>query len=643
MYFTYYSGYTTVRSSGGDDIIGNSDDIITRYTFDQEGRVKSTYSTDYLGTTIYGAPAGVYESQDNVKNNLKTTVVVGGSASTYLMNGGFENSTRTAADYWTKSSDNIQYYIQNVTEGSEKAANFIINDYISDSISQYAFLKAGKYTLSAAIYTYNCVNVSLFMRAESLTNSSHVFVEEIPLNEYYASDQSLFASMTFDVSNLTTNGGENFKISFFVESGDVHADNTGVYVSIDNVMLEKNIGASNYSMVQCGNFEGSAINSSGTTITSTSNFWSSQSGGVTTTTSAAPFDRVAYVSGEITKDKYIKQTAYTAPSTYLNDYDEGYFSSFRSTTYLVSGFAKGTGQVHSENSHFSLRVDVSYYQGSGNVDLVDTYRFDFETDCKDWQFVYGSIKTRDYHLVRKIDVYCEYSYQPGGLAYFDEIAIYKNCDDSVVNYFYYENGLLWRKESGYHTEIYEYGNNKQLTRVANNRGKLTDYIYDSNGVTVDHEIEYTFEKNGSRLYPYASADPDSVIVKTPVTKTQYEYNAYGQMTSSSTFEAVYSGSNVVAKSGTEYVTTGNTYETTAGSHIFGALLREDDNLYIWTRYYYDPTNGRLLAVINQDEGTGTCYTYDAIGNVTSVLPATYTSATAYSPVTSSNSVDYTYN
>jgi len=168
-------------------------------------------------------------------------------------------------------------------------------------------------------------------------------------------------------------------------------------------------------------------------------------------------------------------------------------------------------------------------------------------------------------------------------------------------------------------------------------------VYASNGVSVDHEIVHTFTYDNSTIYPYLDANPDSLIDKTPVTKTQYEYNMYGQMTSSSTFEVVYSGSNIVAKNGTNYVTTANAYETTAGSHIFGALLREDDNRSIYTRYYYDQTNGRLLAVINQDEGTGTCYTYDAIGNVTSVLPAKYVSATSYSPVTSSNSVDYTYN
>ena len=43
------------------------------------------YSTDYLGTKIYDTTSGVYESQDNVKNNLKTIVTVGGSTSNYLL------------------------------------------------------------------------------------------------------------------------------------------------------------------------------------------------------------------------------------------------------------------------------------------------------------------------------------------------------------------------------------------------------------------------------------------------------------------------------------------------------------------------------------------------------------------------------
>lgn len=644
MYYSYYNGYTTVRSSGGDDVYGNTDDIITRYTFDREGRVKSMYSTDYTGSQIYGASSGVYESQDNVKNNLKTTVVVGGSTSNYLLNGGFEKSTNDAADYWVRSSSNVHYYYSYDTNGGAKAADFTITDYSSDSISQYTFLKSGDYTLSASINTFNCKNVKLFMKAESLSNTSNVYIEEIPVNEYYASGQVAFGTMNFSAGSYTS-GGENFKISIYVEAGNVTEEDGGASITIDNVMLEENIGASNYSLIQYGNFEKFAIDSSGTYLSNAAYFWADQDGTLTRGSASAPFGYVGYISGEITRDKYLKQTVYTAPDYYLSEYDSeyGYSSYSQDKTYVISGFAKGTGQIHGSNSNFALRVDVSYYQGSGNADLVDTYRFDFETDCTDWQFVSGSINSRDGYLVRKIDVYCEYSHQPGGTAYFDEIAFFESCDDSVVNYAYYENGLLWVKESGYYTEIYEYNDDKQITRVANNRGQITDYVYDSNGVTVDHELVYTFKNGSSKIYPYLNADPDSVITKTPVTKTQYEYNAYGQMISSSTFEVVYSGSSIVTKSGTEYVTTANTYETTAGSHIFGALLREDDNRYIYTRYYYDQTNGRLLAVINQDEGTGTCYTYDAIGNVTSVLPAKYVSNTSYSSVTNSNSVDYTYN
>ena len=644
MYYSYYSGYTTVRSSGGDDVYGNTDDIITRYTFDQEGRVKSMYSTDYSGTKIYGASSGVYESQDNVKNNLKTTVVVGGSTTSYLLNGGFEKHTGSEFDWWEKTSDNVCLNSSFAADGGSSGVQFLVEDNTSDSISQYTFLKTGEYTLSASIYSFNCKDVRIYMKAESLSDPDNVFIEQIPVNQYATNGKESFASMTFEAGSYGTSGGENFKISFHVECGEISDDETSVY--LDNVMLEKNNCASKYNMIQYGNFEKFSIDPDGTYLGNGAYFWVDHENVLRRASTSAPFGYAGYVSGDITEERYIKQTVYTASDYDLGAYDglgDLPYDSVRSRTYVVSGFAKGMGQAHGTNSRFALRVDVSYYLGSGYDDHVDTYRFDFETDCTDWQFVSGSVKTREGYLVSKIEVYCEYSHQPGAYACFDEVAFFESCDDSVVNYTYYENGLLRVKESGYYTEVYEYNDDKQMTRIANNRGQIRDYVYDENGVTVDHEIEYTFTLNGSRGYPYLHDDPDSVITKTPVIKTQYEYNAYGQMTSSSAFEVEYSGTEIVEKSSTEYVTTDNTYETTAGSHIFGALLREDDNRDIYTRYYYDQTNGRLLAVLNQDEGTGTCYTYDAIGNVTSVLPATYVSNTSYSSVTNSNNIDYTYN
>ena len=56
--FVYYSGYTMVRASGKDDVYGNTDDVVTNYMFDGEGRVISSYSSDIGRTDIYGVANG---------------------------------------------------------------------------------------------------------------------------------------------------------------------------------------------------------------------------------------------------------------------------------------------------------------------------------------------------------------------------------------------------------------------------------------------------------------------------------------------------------------------------------------------------------------------------------------------------------
>ncbi len=356
MSFAYYDGYTIIRSSGSDDLYGNTDDIYTRYTFDKEGRVKSMYSTDCSQTQIYGASSGVYEKQDNVKNNLKTTVVVGGSVSNYLLNGGFEDVSNNNASFWEKSS-NVRYSMSRADNGGKKWAYFDIADNTSDSINQYTFLKEGEYTLSASINIFECENVKLYMQAESLSNSEKPYIEEVPINEYYASGDDSFASMTFSVGNCIS-GGDNFKISFYTVAGDVSEN---AYISVDNVMLERSNGASNYSMVQYGNFEQFAINANGNYLGNETSFWVNQDGGFTRTSTSAPFGSSGYISGEITRDKYLKQTVYTASSSELDEYD--YYGGYpynQTKTYVISGFAKGTGQVNSSNSKFGLRVDVSY-------------------------------------------------------------------------------------------------------------------------------------------------------------------------------------------------------------------------------------------------------------------------------------------
>ncbi len=71
-------------------------------------------------------------------------------------------------------------------------------------------------------------------------------------------------------------------------------------------------------------------------------------------------------------------------------------------------------------------------------------------------------------------------------------------------------------------------------------------------------------------------------------------------------------------------------------------MTETDPLGHTTKYFYDSTNGELLAQINVDEGNGYVYEYNEWGVLESVMPATG-SATSYSGITNAESVSYNYN
>ena len=638
----YYDGYTEFRGSGSDDLYYTTDDLITRYTFDEEGRTVSVWSTDYGKTQVYGAATGEYEKNDKVRNNLKSQTTVGGSPTNYLLNGGFERvNSNSDALYWNETANVLFNSISAEDDGGQHQAYFTAQNGVTDSIVQNVRLPKGTYTLSMSVNTYRCENVTVQVRARSLSDSAHDFSEDVPVNDFYASGTAQPFSMTFDAADENS-GYEYFEISISVTGGYIGTSGE-VSVGIDNVMLEESIGYSSYSMVEMGNFEMTSLNASGTAyVEHGTDFWQDQSNTLVRTSAVAPFGYAGQVNGSISEERYIKQRVYTASAQVLTDYDEFYVTT-PVTTYLVSGFAKGTGQVHSPHSVFGLRVDITYYNGSNSTDSVESTTFCFQDDCTDWQFVSGSVSTEEYRCVKAIDVLCVFARQPGGYALFDDIAFSLNNDDSVIRYGYYDsgdlNGLLHVKETSWYTEVYEYNSDRQLIRVANNRGELYDYTYAVNGVDVSTETYYTFTP---RTYPYLSSDPDSHITKTPKLRTTYTYNNYGQVTNTSTCEVEYNGSGaVVNKTGTKYMTSSSQYQTTTGSKIFGALLLETDTLGRQIRYYYDSVKGYLLASVNVGSGTGTCYYYDALGNLENVYPCSY-DGSLYDPDLSSEFVCYFY-
>ncbi|MGM9642995.1 MAG: DNRLRE domain-containing protein, partial [Eubacteriales bacterium] len=642
----YSNGYTEARISGTNDEYGDADDIITRYIFDNNGRAVGIYSTDSNKSTLYGATAGEYQKAEKVKNNLKTSTAVGGSATNYLLNGGFDTiNSSTSAPYWTTTSSRVTYFsIGNTLDAT--CAYFTPAANTTDTLTQYTKLPVGTFTLSMSVSTVNCTGVRVFVDVASSSAGVNT-TEEISINEQYASGFPYSFSMTFD------NNVDNAIYSVTIRVVGGSFSDTDKNVSIDNVMLEKNIGNSSYSLVQMGSFDAFAVNSTGTPTATVGSYWQASSGTATVTASGnSLFGNAARVEGSINSEQYLKQRIYTANAGILNAYDEDAAYPNEATTFTLSAFALGTSQAYNNNSHFRIRVNVYYYEGSGNTDTVETKDFNFTNDNHDWQFICGSFTTREGGCVHYIDVICEYSYQPGGYALFDNIAVTESSAGSVVDYEYYDNstptleGLLRKRKSGFNSEYYEYNSDRLITRIANNRGEIVDYTYASNGVDIVSEIYYAFTNGTGRFYPYLMPDPDAAIVKTPKYRTDYSYDDYGLLLSTQTYALT---ASLSCDTSEKYISTSATYLTESGSMLFGAILSTTDNLGRQTKYFYNTSSthslGDLMAVVNVSEGTGTCYTYDAIGNILTVQPCTYSEdedSAAYTAVSGEENITYGY-
>lgn len=651
--YSYNVGYTDVKNTGNDDILGTTDDIYTRYALDENGRSRSVYSYAKSGTEIYSAVTGKYETQANVKNNLKERTDFGGNAVNFLLNGDFEeNSSLTSFSHWTLSGG---------VSGEEGSSVFGEDGYYSlkftpaanttASITQYVSLKAGKYTLSMPYATQNAKNVTGKVSISSTAGSGFTHTEHISVNENGTNGINATLSTTFTVASYT-GGGDKLKITIQFTAGA--SVTSGMTVRLDNVMLENNIGASPFSLVSYGSFDASGLNSAGT-ATALSSYWKTQSEGAPATASGdVNFGTSAKVTGKIDAARYVKQRAYEISETELDNF-EWYGSSYANAgeDYIVSGFALAENAVSSPNAAFRIRVDVIYYQRGYATEVTVSHYFDFLPSCEGWQFTGGSFSTEyvpvdeddywDYSCVKAIDIYCEYSYQPTGYALFDNISLVNASSRSVEKYHYYSSGtsdgLLAYKENLFYTEYYEYDENRNLSRVANNRGEIVDYVYDSKNRVIRIVTE-EFTYNGHTDYPFFASNPDALITDTPKIATEYTYDSYGLVTCEDTYKIDNTGSKDPTVN--ELITLYD-YNVTSGSKIFGSLKSETSGIDVTTQYFYDETDGKLLASVNPTAQNGICYRYDEMDNLVTVLPAYYETDTSYGEITTVENVSYAYN
>lgn len=612
---SYYDSYTEVRTSGKDDIINTDDDIITRYVFDNSGRTITAYSMDVMGTTIYGATSGQYNDQSESKNSIRVSSYVSDSAANYLLNGGFEDST--AMRYWYYTAGKVEK-----TAAAKYAGNYgatlSATSGQTTSIYQYVNLTKGSYTLSFNINTNNCKDATVRAVVRS---SSRTYTENISVDEASASGAYGFASLNFDV----TASSDVYQVIIQI----VGTSSTAQSIMVDNVMLAKSVGVSSYSMVNFGNFENCSLTPAGATRFTPNDVWS-----------RSDTTNVTFATADVEGDRFGQSLKIVGSLDSARSASTSIFKASSSTDlatpkiYKISGFAKANKQMSNTSSRFALKVDITYY----NESEPKTYWFDFaNTPADQWQFVSGTFDVcSDGGAVKDITVSCVYDYQSGlGTAYFDNITVVEVKDGSAESYTYYDNGMPKTYDNGGYQEWYYYADNNtstNLTKKITSTKGITEYTYDSkNRIIQEVYYEYTGTFAGN----------ESEITITPRTKTTYVYNNYGLITNTTVKTVRYSGTSLVDTVPANVISSDKTYNTTAGCRYFGALATETDTLGQITRYFYDSSSGRLKAVINPDQTSGLVYSYDRLGNITLVEPATYSSSGVTS-VTNAESAAYTY-
>ena len=620
--FTYGTGTTQVRTSGPDDEMAEfdiymySDDLLTTYVFDSQGRTISCYTTDGTKTHLYGASNGQYVGEENekAKNNLKSSVQTTQQSPNYLLNGGFENGLT----HWTKRGD-VSVSTGDPYDGFSHASMTASYSSPTTYLYQEVALDKGEYTLTLNYSTTNTPDLPIEVTVQSLRRSSYKKTLILSKDENDATMGYVSNSITFEAEGgLDVNGDtETFRIKIeMIEDPD-----TAQTLKLDNLMLSRTTTAAEYDLVQGGHFENIGA------LMGTSSLWQLSGGTAIVDDGNLVFGEVLQMTGGIASYRNAKQVIYEATDDMREAYDFDELSQMEDSVFTVSGFGKGSWQCYGEDSRFGIVVYVEYYEDNTTVTEEVAY-IPFDKAITGWQFVSGTFQGDPAKgLINKITVAVVYENNPG-VACFNDISVIKNSSDTDRYEYSSENGLLQSYVSGDGTiDWYLYNADNTLSRHVNSRGTIEDYYYENNLV---REI---YHKVFAGIYSFAQNN----VVNGTITQesfTRYTYDTFGLCIQ------VNHTPGTVAAGETMYSHT--YYQTTAGSHLFGVVKEELDNLKRSTKYYYDSQTGRLLSVIYPD-GKGVSYQYDDIGNLELVLPATVnTAGTGYSNVTDSASVDYAY-
>lgn len=627
---TYGIRHTKVISCGNDEVLDTEDDIFTYYTLDGYGRAISTYSCTVDGKEILGGVCGIYDTQEESKNSITQKTVLGQVRENLLLNGDFSGPKLmpSMVSNWIASGVSKETG-NNVEEPEKLLLSMLPTDTSASSISQNLTLNSGEYTFSMRYDTKDCENI--FGKVEIINRETSAILHsaDVILNESENEKSEIF-STNFSILGTTP---ITLCISF-TANGTVNSERS---IKIGKAKLEKGDSVSDYTLINAGGFE----------TNHASSFWTANAGEISIHTDTETENK----SLKLTANggvNYVKQTLLTKTDAELGALGDAMLSGINpELRFALSGYAKAENPLPSKD--FSIYVEITYYRGEYMGSFTERYPVEFSVISDEWQYACGTFSLnkdssgrdlQDYICVQSVSIVCDYSYQLYGHAYFDDISITYIGQDKTERT-EYKNGLVVMSDNGTYRTYYEYDANRNVKRVADSNGNLVDYYYAADNVnTVDHTVQYTYTYIGSTLvYPYHEDNPDEHIEKTARFRTDYTYNEYGMVTQIHTYATSTGNAYTIGQSHTKQA---YTYETTADSKIFGALLTETDAVTA-NKYFYDNSTGWLLAAVNTRQSTGYAYTYDNAGKLLSVDRVMYSSSSdTYSDSQDTSTLEYEY-
>ena len=654
VHIDYYSGYTEVTTSGtDDDIFLTADNVITRYTFDEYARVKSSYSTNYARTVIYGAVSGVYETQENVKNSIDRAVSVGGSQTSYLLNGDFESGSLI---HWN-ATDGVKYnYSQtfaDVLKGYACAQLTATPDGGEEYISQTLFLPEGEYTFSVSYITLSNPKAKVAFKVIN-ASSGDVIASKRVGSFATAYNNATAESITFSVPD-TASGSCEIQIGITASHSGEGTLTENVF--IDNAILTGGAGVKEFNVVDGGNFESVYVTETQTaegTVREKGYLQSLWTGNYSIA-NVTGFGGVAMLrsNGPATKNS-ISQSVFTIASTV----DGPNRNKNAKIVYSVSAFGYASSVVQDDDAHFGIRVKVYYLQNSGDNVIVEHF-FPFGKSDGQWQFVSGSFSgeyvpedendNAKYICITKIEVICEYSGQDvGAYAYFDNINVEHELFVPSDKNIYDDNGNVITYCSPEGNTYYKYNEYNDVVEMANDFGDYVEYFYDNhrNLAIIQYysfrwKYKDTEEYLSSTQYKIDNKDGAFELVYVPKYRVFNSFNSYGLLLRESISIAL---DTATKESFTTHlnpeVSTTYTYNLgNANWKVFGTPESEisadgSEKRYIYYRH------GLLRGVVNMWEvvtesgdvikiGDGIQYSYDRFGVIEAVQPLQYSSGSIH--------------